>query len=311
MHVRVGTPVGHPPRADVVARAEAIAAAQGGSVLVTDDPAAAVAGADVVATDTWVSMGLEAESEARQGAGSPFAPFRVTEALMAVAAADAVFLHCLPAYRGLEVDAAVIDGPHRWSGRRPRTGCTRRRPCCPGWSSSTAGAGRWPDDDLHLARRAPAAHRRDPRVDPGALADRAARPPRRGRHRGHPGHPVARPRRRRRRRVRVGKNLVYAVPGEGGDRTVRAAPDGEERVDPAAGALPRAARLGRALRQPVVLRTPPGAANFLASALDHAGLDGVLGTIAGDDTILVVTAGEQRSAEVADRLLSYTRRDLP
>ena len=111
MHVRVGTPADHPPRADIVARAEAIAAAQGGSVLVTDDPAAAVAGADVVATDTWVSMGLEAESEARQGADSPFAPFRVTEALMAQAAADAVFLHCLPAYRGLEVDAAVIDGP--------------------------------------------------------------------------------------------------------------------------------------------------------------------------------------------------------
>ena len=110
MHVRIGTPAGHPPRADIVARAEAIAAAQGGSVLVTDDPAAAVAGADVVATDTWVSMGLEAESEARQGADSPFAPFRVTEALMAQAAADAVFLHCLPAYRGLEVDAAVIDG---------------------------------------------------------------------------------------------------------------------------------------------------------------------------------------------------------
>ena len=111
MDVRIGTPAGHPPRSDVVSRAEAIAAAQGGSVLVTDDPAAAVAGADVVATDTWVSMGLEAESEARQGADSPFAPFRVTEALMAQAASDAVFLHCLPAYRGLEVDAAVIDGP--------------------------------------------------------------------------------------------------------------------------------------------------------------------------------------------------------
>jgi ornithine carbamoyltransferase len=111
MHVRVGTPASHPPRADIVARAAAIAAVQGGSVLVTDDPDAAVAGADVVATDTWVSMGLEAESEARRGADSPFAPFRVTEALMERAATDAVFLHCLPAYRGLEVDAAVIDGP--------------------------------------------------------------------------------------------------------------------------------------------------------------------------------------------------------
>jgi ornithine carbamoyltransferase len=111
LHVRVATPASHPPRADVVARAQAIAADQGGSVLVTDEAAAAVAGADVVATDTWVSMGLEAESEARKGAGSPFEPFRVTEALMERAAADAVFLHCLPAYRGYEVDAEVIDGP--------------------------------------------------------------------------------------------------------------------------------------------------------------------------------------------------------
>jgi ornithine carbamoyltransferase len=111
MHVRVGTPASHPPRPDVVARAQAIAAEHGGSVLVTDDPVAAVAGADVVTTDTWVSMGLEAEAETRKGTDSPFAPFRVTTALMAQAAADAVFLHCLPAYRGHEVDAEVIDGP--------------------------------------------------------------------------------------------------------------------------------------------------------------------------------------------------------
>ena len=71
----------------------------------------AASGADVVATDTWVSMGMEAESEQRHGAASPFEPFRVSEALMAKAAPDAVFLHCLPAYRGYEVDASVIDGP--------------------------------------------------------------------------------------------------------------------------------------------------------------------------------------------------------
>jgi len=59
----------------------------------------------------------------------------------------------------------------------------------------------------------------------------------------------------------------------------------------------------------VVLRTPPGAASFLASALDHTILEGVLGTIAGDDTIMVVTDGPERSTEVVDRLLSYTRRD--
>ena len=111
MHVRIGTPASHRPRADIVARAEAIAAEQGGSVLVTDDPATAVAGADAVATDTWVSMGQEAELDQRKGAASPFEVFRVTEALMAGAAPDALFLHCLPAYRGYEVDAEVIDGP--------------------------------------------------------------------------------------------------------------------------------------------------------------------------------------------------------
>jgi len=111
MHVRVGTPAAHQPQPAVLARAEEIAAAQGGSVQVTDDPQAAVAGADVVVTDTWVSMGMEQEKGARQGAASPFVPFAVTEELMAGAAADAIFLHCLPAYRGTEVEAAVIDGP--------------------------------------------------------------------------------------------------------------------------------------------------------------------------------------------------------
>lgn len=111
MHVRIGTPASHQPQAAVLERARELAAAQGGSVEVTDDPVAAVRGADVVATDTWVSMGMEAEQGLRQGQGSPFAPFSVTETLMAQAAPDAVFLHCLPAYRGVEVDAAVIDGP--------------------------------------------------------------------------------------------------------------------------------------------------------------------------------------------------------
>lgn len=111
MHVRVGTAGSHQPDAAVVARAEQIASEQGGSVLVTDDPVAAVSGADVVATDTWVSMGQEAESAQRKGAGGPFAAFRVDETLMGHASPDAVFLHCLPAYRGHEVTAAVIDGP--------------------------------------------------------------------------------------------------------------------------------------------------------------------------------------------------------
>ncbi len=111
MHVRVGTPDAYPPNAAILARAAELAAAQGGSVLVTSDPVEAVAGADAVATDTWVSMGQEAETADRKGGDGPFAAFAVTAALMGHAATDAIFLHCLPAYRGSEVDAEVIDGP--------------------------------------------------------------------------------------------------------------------------------------------------------------------------------------------------------
>jgi ornithine carbamoyltransferase len=111
MHVRIGTPAGHQPDPAVLARAAEHAAAQGGSVLVTDDPVAAVADADVVVTDTWVSMGMEGQKGDRQGEQSPFQPYAVTASLMAHALEDAVFLHCLPAYRGFEVAADVIDGP--------------------------------------------------------------------------------------------------------------------------------------------------------------------------------------------------------
>lgn len=111
MHVRVGAPGGHQPDPSVVARAAGLAAEQGGSVLVTDQPAEAAAGADVVATDTWVSMGQEALKEAKSGEGSPFFPFSVTPELLEGAAPDAIALHCLPAYRGFEIAAEVIDGP--------------------------------------------------------------------------------------------------------------------------------------------------------------------------------------------------------
>ncbi|HHH13387.1 MAG TPA: ornithine carbamoyltransferase, partial [Thiolapillus brandeum] len=71
-------------------------------------PAEAVADADVIYTDTWVSMGQEEEKQRRQAA---FAPYKVTRDLMALAAADALFMHCLPAYRGMEVEAEVLDAP--------------------------------------------------------------------------------------------------------------------------------------------------------------------------------------------------------
>ena len=108
MHVRIGSPDGYPPDPAILSDAAARAAATGGSVAVLDDPAAAVAGADVVATDTWVSMGQEGQAGER---AMPFVPYRVTNRLLEGAAADAIVLHCLPAYRGQEIDADVIDGP--------------------------------------------------------------------------------------------------------------------------------------------------------------------------------------------------------
>jgi transcriptional regulator of arginine metabolism len=105
-------------------------------------------------------------------------------------------------------------------------------------------------------------------------------------------------------KVRSGRALVYAVPGEGGDRTAR----------PAQQAAAVDARLRRGCEELlvtaepshnlVVLRTPPGAANFLASAIDHATLPDVLGTIAGDDTIMVITTGVPASRRTAAHLMS-------
>jgi ornithine carbamoyltransferase len=108
LHTRVGAPQGYLPSGAAAHRATEIAAATGGSVVLTHDPHEAVAGADAVVTDTWVSMGKEGESEART---TTFAPYAVTAELFAEAATDALFLHCLPAYRGKEVAAEVIDGP--------------------------------------------------------------------------------------------------------------------------------------------------------------------------------------------------------
>jgi ornithine carbamoyltransferase len=108
MHVRIGAPEGFQPDETVVRDAERIATGTGGSVQVTADVHEAVAGADVVVTDTWVSMGKEDEKEARVAV---FGDFKVDRALMAEADDDAIFLHCLPADRGYEVETEVIDGP--------------------------------------------------------------------------------------------------------------------------------------------------------------------------------------------------------
>ncbi|MDI6710991.1 MAG: ornithine carbamoyltransferase [Bacillota bacterium] len=109
MRVAVATPPGYAPAGAVVTTARELAAAHGGAVELTADPAEAVREADILVTDTWASMGREAEHDAR---ARVFAPYQVNEFLVSLARPDFIFLHCLPAHRGEEVTDAVIDGPH-------------------------------------------------------------------------------------------------------------------------------------------------------------------------------------------------------
>ena len=102
-NLRAGVPQGYEPDASFIERARAA----GATITLTRDAAQAVRGADVVVTDTWVSMG----QDHAHNKVAAMAPFQVNEALMAGAASDALFLHCLPAHRGEEVTDAVIDGP--------------------------------------------------------------------------------------------------------------------------------------------------------------------------------------------------------
>jgi ornithine carbamoyltransferase len=108
MHVTVAGPAGYLPDPAIVDAAKRIAAGTGARIEVTTDPEAAFAGADVLATDTWVSMGQEAELAERV---APFRSYAIDEAALE-RSNDAIVLHCLPAYRGKEISAEVIDGPN-------------------------------------------------------------------------------------------------------------------------------------------------------------------------------------------------------
>jgi ornithine carbamoyltransferase len=106
MNVRIAAPVGYQPNESVVAQARAIAGDQS-AITITDDPKAAVEGAQVVYTDVWASMGQEGEADERMPI---FLPYQVNEDLMKVAAKNAIVLHCLPAHRGEEISAGVMEG---------------------------------------------------------------------------------------------------------------------------------------------------------------------------------------------------------
>jgi ornithine carbamoyltransferase len=112
LHVRIGSPEDHRPHPGVLDRAARIAAETGGSVRWAPDPGVAAEGADVLATDTWVSMGSETSAaEEYRMRVAPLLPYAVDAAALGRAADHAIVLHCLPAYRGKEIGADVIDGP--------------------------------------------------------------------------------------------------------------------------------------------------------------------------------------------------------
>ena len=109
MNMRAATPKDFRPNADILSKAQEMAKAKGCSIEVLSNPFQAVEGADVIYTDTWVSMGQEVEKAQRE---KIFLPYQVNEKLVEGAAKDYIFMHCLPAHRGLEVSAEVIDSPH-------------------------------------------------------------------------------------------------------------------------------------------------------------------------------------------------------
>ena len=108
VEVRLAHPPGYAPNQRIVDRARDLAAVSGGRLVFAEDPADVVAGADVIYTDAWTSMGQEAEAEERRDA---FARYQVNEALVSKARPDTIVMHCLPAHRGEEITSDVMDGP--------------------------------------------------------------------------------------------------------------------------------------------------------------------------------------------------------
>jgi ornithine carbamoyltransferase len=141
MHVKIGSPTRYQPLPEITASVAEVAAAAGGSLLVTDDPFEAADDVDAVYTDVWVSMGDEVEQHRRL---RDLAPFAVTVNVMHHARAEAVFMHCLPARRGQEVAAEVIDGPrslvfHQAANRLPTEQAVLWALCSGNWPQPDTG----------------------------------------------------------------------------------------------------------------------------------------------------------------------------
>ncbi len=297
IHVTVAAPEGFLPDPSVRAAAERRAQDTGASVTVTADAHAAAAGADVLVTDTWTSMGQENDGLDRV---KPFRPFQLNSRLLALADSDAIVLHCLPAHRGDEITDAVMDGPASavWDEAENRLHAQKALLV---WLLE------------RLMSRAKAA----PVAGPEVAANRAGRQARivailssaqvRSQNElaallAAEGIEVTQATLSRdleelgavKLRGADGGTGIYVVPEDGSP--VRGVSGGTDRMARLLGELLVSTDDSGNL---AVLRTPPGAAHYLASAIDRAALPQVVGTIAGDDTILVVAREPTTGAQLA------------
>ena len=238
--VTIAAPPGFEPNEEFVAAAEKRGQSTGASVTISADAAEAAAGADVLVTDTWTSMGQEDDGLDRI---APFKPFQINAELLSLADPEAVVLHCLPAHRGYEITDEVIDGPHSavWDEAENRLHAQKALLVVAAGAIMTAGKAMGaPGDQRHPGRQA-GAHRRDPVVEPGAQPNRTGRDAGGRGHRGDPGDAVARPRgvgrgqvarrRRRRRRVRRARGRQPGARSLRWHRTAVAAPRRPADVD--------------------------------------------------------------------------------
>ena len=256
----------------------------------TTRPAEAAEGADAVHTDVWASMGHEAEADARRRA---FEGFTVDDRVMAAAAPAALFLHCLPAHRGEEVAAVGRRRPPEpRASPRPTTGCT------PSGASSASCSRPW----LQSAPKPLAKPQRQHRIA-RLLAEQAVT------SQAHLVELLAADGVAATQATVSRATWRTSAPSRSGwPEARRPTPSPSSR--PASG-RPKTTSAGSSAtgwsRSPhsgnlVVLRTPPGSAHVVGSALDRAGLPEVLGTVAGDDTLIVVVTEEAGGAAVARQL---------
>ena len=282
MHVSIACPEGFQPLDSVVEQARSIAAETGATISLTTDPVAGVTDADVVITDTWASMGQEDEHATRLAA---FQPFQVNPSLMAHAADGALFMHCLPAHRGEEVVDEVIDAPYSvvFDEAENRLHAQKALALAPARLALAPTTDR--DWDTHMRKRL---ERQD-----------AIR------------------RIVRNERVKTQRTLVDLLKAQGyvctqatvsrdiTEMGLKKLPEGvyvlaedlhlQRMVSDLVFDVKRSEKL-------VLVKASSGTAPGVAAALDAAEMEGILGSVAGDDTILIITTGEAEAALLVDTL---------